>query len=80
MDLAKKADQEIVKGLAAMTVTCPYTGVVLDKRKAVVVSANGRDIACDGEYWDKVKTKVIEGADKAGKKVTVLDGRELFKR
>lgn len=81
MDLDKKANQEIVKGLAGMYVSCPYSEVILDKKTTIVVSCEGSaDVVCHADYWDGVKDRIHEGAKKAGREITVLDGRELFKR
>src|SRR6185312_11610847 len=78
----KRAGRQIVKAAVMREMFCPYTGVILDMRRAVVVSTPNRMFVCAATHWDKV----VQGLADAGKTITelapdttVYDGRELFK-
>jgi hypothetical protein len=78
----KRVGRAIVKAAVMRAIFCPYTGAVLDMRRAVVVSTPDRLFVCAATHWDKV----VKGLADAGKTITelapnttVYDGRELFK-
>jgi len=78
----KRAGRQIVKAAVMREMFCPYTGVILDMRRAVVVSTPSKMFVCAATHWDKV----AQGLADAGKTITelapdttVYDGRELFK-
>jgi hypothetical protein len=61
---------------------CPYTGVVLDMRRAVYIATPTNSFVCTGDHWDKV-CEANGGIDNirkmAGHAIDVYDGRELFR-
>jgi len=78
----KQSGRRIVKAAVMRAIFCPYTGVILDMRRAVVVSTPTSMFVCAATHWDKT----VQGLADAGKTIaelapntTVYDGRELFK-
>lgn len=77
----------IVKSAVMREIFCPYTGAVLDMRRAVVVEGVSLSVMA-ATHWDKVLASYegglaalrAENERRTGKTITVYDGRELFKR
>lgn len=79
----KRAGQQIVKAAVMREIFCPYTGVILDMRRAVVIDDGRRQLVCAATHWDKIVASYpghLPALEEANKRpVTVYDGRELFK-
>lgn len=79
----KRAGRQIVKAMVMRAIFCPYTGAVLDMRRAVVVDSGYQTFVCAATHWDKIVLNYPGGLDamrRANKReITVYDGRELFK-
>lgn len=79
MDKAeKKRGQAIVKGAVMREIFCPFSGVILDMRRAVVVETASRSFVMAAKHWDSLGDRERAEIIKHAKKV--YDGRELFKR
>jgi hypothetical protein len=88
-EVRRATDRALVQAAVMRAITCPYSGVVLDMRRAVLVSTSqGASFVCDARYWDTAKPlleaaiakAVADGRAPADYRVTeVLDGRELWK-
>jgi hypothetical protein len=79
----KRAGRQIVKAMVMREIFCPYTGAVMDMRRAVVVDSGYRTFVCAATHWDKIVLNYPGGLpamERANKRpVTVYDGRGLFK-
>lgn len=75
----RRAGRMIVKAAVMREIFCPYTGVILDMRRAVVVVSSTSQVVCAATHWDTVKDGVLATFTKARLSVDVYDGRELFK-
>lgn len=79
----KRAGRQIVKAMVMREIFCPYTGAVMDMRRAVVVDSGYQTFVCAATHWDKIVLNYPGGLaamERANKRpVTVYDGRELFK-
>ena len=80
--LDKIADREILRGEVARQITCPRTGLVLDWRRAVLVTAAKDGVmpvstALDATAWDDAEQEIRGRLEALGRTVTVIDGREL---
>lgn len=75
----RKADAAIVRAAASRAIFCPYTGVIMDMRRTVVVIQGSGSRSMDATKWDEIKDQFFAhiGPEVAAT-VTVLDGRELF--
>ena len=80
----KLAGRAIVKAAVMRAIFCPYTGDILDMRRAVVVDTGTTSFVCTARHWDELLAehpttladmKRLNG----GRAVKVYDGRELFK-
>jgi hypothetical protein len=85
--LQAKVNRELIKFAVQREIFCPYTKVVLDVRRAVLIQQTGAGaIVCSADYWDKVRGSVLNGiedAKAAGRlpadyAVEVLDGRDYY--
>jgi hypothetical protein len=74
---AKKLGQAIVKGAVMRAIFCPYTGQVLDMRRAVYVAGRKHSYVMAAAHWDSL-SESSRSTIRAN--ATVYDGRELFKR
>lgn len=84
----KRAGRQLVRAAVVRAIFCPYTGVVLDMRRAVLVVTPTMTFVCAATHWDKCVAQV-GGLDKyramldkkMGRpaRIDVYDGRELFK-
>jgi hypothetical protein len=59
-------------------ITCPFTGAVLDVRRAVAVTINGKDYIMTASHWDDVKDGILAFAASKTLTVEILDGRVLY--
>lgn len=85
----RQAGRRLVRAMVMREIFCPYTGVVLDMRRAVVIVTPTGSFVCTGIHWDE-RMATVGGLDtfrelvskKLGRpaQVDVYDGRELFKR
>jgi hypothetical protein len=79
----KRAGRQLVKAAVMREIFCPYTGDILDMRRAVVVDSGYQTFVCAATHWDKIVLNYPGGLaamERANKRpVTVYDGRELFK-
>lgn len=77
-------ERQLVKGAVQTTITCPRSGVILDQRRAVVVTVkrDGKEsVAClDGKAYDAIANELAERCAKEGVTIELLDGRVLFRR
>jgi hypothetical protein len=79
----KRAGRQLVRAAVMRAIFCPYTNVVLDMRRAVVVDTPTRSFVCDGPHWDKVVASLADAGRtiyELAPNTKVYDGRELFKR
>lgn len=77
----KRAGRQLVKAAVMRQIFCPFTGTIMDMRRAVVVDTGTRQFVMHATHWDEVKDRFFEHiGDDAAKRVSVYDGRELFKR
>lgn len=84
---AKRSGRQLVRAAVMRAIFCPYTGVVLDMRRAVVVDSGIRSYVMVATYWDKVVASYEGGLEalsadnktRTGREIKVYDGRELFK-
>lgn len=79
----KRAGRQLVRAMVMREIFCPYTGAVMDMRRAVVVDSGYQTFVCAATHWDKIVLNYPGGLaamERANKRpVTVYDGRELFK-
>ena len=75
----KRAGRQIVKAAVMRSIFCPFTGVVLDMRRAVVLNTGTASFVCTATHWDEVKDDVLSHLVAAGREPNIYDGRELFK-
>jgi hypothetical protein len=85
----KQAGRQLVRAAVVREIFCPYTSVILDMRRAVVIVTPTGSFVCTGDHWDE-RMASVGGLDvfremvskKLGRpaEVKVYDGRELFKR
>jgi hypothetical protein len=74
-------DYETLRHAVQRTIQCPVSGVVLDVRRAVlltVTTADGdatRSKCIDGEAWDKRTEQMRAACEEAKAKLEVIDGR-----
>lgn len=82
-----KVNRELIKYAVQRAIFCPYTGQVLDMRRAVLVQVKGGgSFIMTADWWDAQKANVllgIEDAKNAGAipadtQVEVLDGRDYY--
>ena len=75
----RKMQAAVVKAAVMRAIFCPFTGQVLDMRRAVVIDTGTRMFVCTATHWDEVRPSFEEhlGAE-AMAKVKVYDGRELY--
>jgi len=80
----KLAGRALVKAAVMREIFCPYTGDILDMRRAVVVDTGTTSFVCTARHWDELLAehpttladmKRLNG----GRPVKLYDGRELFK-
>lgn len=84
----KRAGRQLVRAAVVRAIFCPYTGVVLDMRRAVVVDSGVSRRVMVATWWDKAVASYEGGLEaisaenkrRTGRPVVVYDGRELFKR
>lgn len=77
----KQAGRMIVKAAVVRAIFCPFTGQILDMRRAVVVATPTRSHVMVATKWDEVKDEFFgQLTPELRERVTVYDGRELFKR
>lgn len=72
--------RELIKAAVMRQIFCPYTGVILDMRRAVLLdgSDNGHGIIIlDGKAWDLVKVDFLAVYSE---EYDVYDGRELWRK
>jgi hypothetical protein len=84
----RATERALVQAAVMRAITCPYTGRVLDMRRAVLVSTSqGASFVCEAAHWDAMKphleagirAAIADGRAPEGYRVTeVLDGRELW--
>jgi len=84
----RRAGRAIVKAAVMRAIFCPFTGAVLDMRRAVVIVTPTGSHVCAATHWDE-RISEEGGLDayraKLSKKlgrparIDVYDGRELFK-
>lgn len=86
MDMDKKVDQVVMRGIVAQKIFCDKTGRVLDVRNAVVAeinytSGNSSYVAVVADVWPDIETTIpsIE-AHPLVNGIRVYDGRVLFAR
>lgn len=78
----KRVGRAIVKGAVMRAIFCPYTGQVLDMRRAVVIVTPTSSHVCSAEHWDK-RVAAAGGLDVIranAPRSDIYDGRELFRR
>ena len=84
----RKAGRALVKAMVMHEIFCPFTGVVLDMRRAVVIVTPTGSFVSTGAHWDDRMAEVggfdaflADVSKKLGRpvQVEVYDGRELFK-
>lgn len=75
----KRAGRMLVKAAVMRAIFCPFTGVVLDMRRAVVVATPSKMFVMAATHWDALSESARD-VIKGRANVTVYDGRELFKR
>lgn len=75
----KRAGRMIVKAAVMRAIFCPFTGVILDMRRAVVVVTSTRSFVMAATHWDEVRPAIEAALARAEQTVDVYDGRELFK-
>jgi hypothetical protein len=79
----KRAGRQLVRAAVMREIFCPYTGAIMDMRRAVVVDSGYQTFVCAATHWDKIVANYPGGLaamERANKRpVTVYDGRELFK-
>jgi hypothetical protein len=86
---ARRMGRMVVKSAVMREIFCPWTGQVLDMRRAVVIATPTESFVCSAAHWDAAMVQ-YGGLDafrdiisrKLGRpaQVNVYDGRELFKR
>ena len=73
----KKVGRALVKAAVMRAIFCPYTGQVLDMRRAVYVEGRKHSYVMTAAHWDSLpessRRTILANAK-------VYDGRELFKR
>ena len=77
-------NREVLKAAVMRKITCPFSGVVLDIRKAVLFSvksstpggASGSTV-CDGAAWDKIADQTRAACVDKGFILEVIDGRVI---
>lgn len=74
----RRAQAAIVKAAVVRAIFCPFTGDVLDMRRAVVVDTGTKLFVCTGTHWDTVKDDIYSAMAGLGKEIKVYDGRELY--
>lgn len=74
----RRADAAIVKAAVVRHIFCPFTGDLLDMRRAVVVDTGTKVFVCTAKHWDLVKADIFAAMAAMEKEIKVLDGRELF--
>lgn len=79
----KRAGRQLVRAAVMRAIFCPYTNVILDMRRAVVIDTGTRTMVCSATFWDKrlaEQPDLVAEMERAAKRpVKVYDGRELFK-
>lgn len=75
----RRAGRAIVKAAVMRTIFCPFTGKVLDMRRALVFSTTTSTFICSAEHWDSLAEE-SRAYMAARPGITIYDGRELFKR
>ena len=75
----KQAGRAIVKAAVMRAIFCPFTGVVLDMRRAVVVDTGVDPYVMEATHWDEVREHFDAMMADRQRAYTVYDGRELFK-
>lgn len=80
----KRAGRQLVRAAVMRAIFCPYTGAILDMRRAVVVDTGTSRFVCSAAHWDArlvEQPDLVDVMEQAAKRpVKVYDGRELFKR
>lgn len=85
--LTAKVNRELIKYAVMRAIFCPYTGEVLDMRRAVLVQPNhGSASVCTAAFWDAHSQTVRDGIQQAkdeGKlpadyEIEILDGRDYY--
>lgn len=83
----RKADAAVVRSLVSRVMFCPFTGDLLDMRRAVVISTPTETFVCTGAHWDESLARVggLDAftaivAKKLGRpaQIKVYDGRLLY--
>jgi hypothetical protein len=73
-----KLGAAIVKAAVMRAIFCPYTGVVLDMRRAVVIDTGTTRFVCAATRYDEMRATLESAAEQLGRTIKVYDGRELF--
>lgn len=81
--LSKAENRQLLKAAVQAEIFCPFTGGVLDVRRAVLVQiSGGRAYVMSAAHWDAVRDSVTSAltniAQLSGATIDVIDGRELF--
>lgn len=73
-------DKVTVKMLVSRVIFCPYTGIVMDERRAVVLErADGSPVTVLSSFaWDEVKDSAPVVAVLRAEGARVIDARELY--
>ena len=75
----RKLDAAVVKAAVVRHIFCPYSQVVLDMRRAVVVQTGVESRVMTGVVWDTVKDEFFANlSPEQAERVKVYDGRELY--
>lgn len=82
-EITREVNKQLVTYAVQTVMFCQATGVVLDKRRAVLISsATGKDWIVSAKRFDEIKDDLLHMLDThpafAGKDYTILDGRELW--
>lgn len=83
-DANTAVNREVLKAAVMRAITCPMSGVVLDKRTAVLFSVKSSrpggpsgSTVCDGAAWDAVAQQTRDTCAEKGFILEVIDGRVI---
>lgn len=74
-----KGQQELLRDAVSRVMFCPFTGVSLDCKKAVLlIISSGRHIVMAADHWDSSQSEILDIVSKGSGEIEVYDGRELW--